>query len=289
MTYVDKRKEWIRSRRKRRHHARRSRLHRQVFRYIMCIALLWGGTSGLMHLRWNINDANTDIIVRGNNVVSSEQVREAIGPVDAKQLFQLDPHKLESKVASLKAVKFAFVRRHAIPRPTITVDVLEEYPWATFSTAPDQPPQAVIAQSGRLIPIKDFPTIEQPPLMIYGQPGLKMTSKSVAQWASWIAFISAQTGEPVQYVDFRKNFEICVQNGDLFLKLGAADNTLTRRLGRLSSILTAIEPLKSRLEYVDLGLDNNIPLKVAKKPIEGRVIGNVDHMQEAHVPGIGDI
>ena len=49
------------------------------------------------------------------------------------------------------------------------------------------------------------------------------------------------------------------------LKLGTPDSTLTRRLGRFSSVMAAIEPLRSKLEYVDLGLDNNIPLKVAKK------------------------
>jgi hypothetical protein len=32
-------------------------------------------------------------------------------------------------------------------------------------------------------------------------------------------------------------------------------------------VLTAIEPLKGRLQYIDLSLDNNIPLKVAKKDI----------------------
>ncbi len=90
-----------------------------------------------------------------------------------------------------------------VPKPAIIVEVLEEYPWASFSTAPDQPPQAVIAQSGRMIPIKDFPTVEQPKLMVYGSPALKLNSKNVAQWASWLAFISAQTGQPVDYVDLR--------------------------------------------------------------------------------------
>jgi hypothetical protein len=171
---------------------------------------------------------------------------------------------------ALQAVKHAFVRRYAFPQPRIVVEVLEEFPWATYAPSPEAPAQYVIAQSGRMIPIKDFPAVTQPPLMIYGNSNLKMTSNDVVQWAKWVAFISEQTQQPVQFVDLRKPFDIRVQNGDLYLKLGTADTSLTRRLGRLTSVLAAVQPMKGRLEYIDLGLDNNIPLKVAKKDLKER-------------------
>jgi cell division septal protein FtsQ len=293
MTYTDERKEWIRSRRNRRKHARRARLNRQVFRYILLLTIFSAGCYSMTRLNWKISNPDADVIVRGNNVVSAEQVRTALGDIGWQKIFQLDPHKLEKKIETLKAVKYAFVRRYSIPKPTVVVEVLEEFPWATFSTSPDLPPQAVISQSGRLIPLKEFPTITQPALVIYGPPGLKLTSKSVAQWASSIAFIGSQTGQPVQAVDMRRSYEIGVQDGDLFLKLGGADATLNRRLGRLSSILSAIEPLKSRLEYVDLSLDNNIPLKVAKKPIENRQqfdgASAIERSMQAELPLRGNI
>ena len=283
--YVDRRKDWIRSRRNRRKQARSARLNRQVFRYILLLGLLWGGGQTLMRLPWLLANPETDIVVHGNHVVTTEQVRKSLGDMTDAKVFQLDPRKLERKVEALKAVKYAFVRRCALPKPVVTVEVLEEFPWATFSTAPDAPPTAVISQSGRMIPLSEFPRIARPPLTIYGAPSLKLNSRLVAQWASWAAFISTQTGQPVQSVDLRKPYEVCVQNGELYLKLGAADGTLTTRLGRLSSILASIEPLKSRLEYIDLGLDNNVPLKLAKRPIEGRQNQEtIEHLQQAQVP-----
>jgi hypothetical protein len=48
------------------------------------------------------------------------------------------------------------------------------------------------------------------------------------------------------------------------LKLGTPDTSLTRRLGRLTSVVAAVDPMKTKLEYIDLGLDNNIPMKLAK-------------------------
>jgi len=294
MTYEDRRKEWIRGRRKKRKHARIARLNRQVFRYMVVLALLWGGTSAVLHRPWRLNASKADVVVRGNHVVTSQQVKTALGDVTGPQIFQLDPRKLEKRVETLQAVKYAFVRRYAIPKPTIIVEILEEYPWATFATGPDSPPQDVISQSGRLISLKDFPSIAQPDLVIYGPPGFKLNGKSVKQWASWIGFIKAQTGEPVQSVDMRHSYEISVQDGDLFLKLGTADGTLTRRLGRLSSIISTLQPLKSRLEYVDLGLDNNIPLKVAKKSLDGKTTASssanpLDRLQQAQMPGRNNI
>jgi cell division septal protein FtsQ len=238
-----------------------------------------------MRLPWAITSPQTEVKIQGNSVASNAQINSAMGDLTDRQIYQIDPHQLEHKVETLKAVKYAFVRRYTLPHPLITVQVLEEVPWATFSTSPDTPPEAVISQSGKFIPIKDFPAISQPALTIYGNHDLKMTGKSVAQWASYIGFIEAQTSKPVQSLDLRHAYEICVQDGDLYLKLGSEDATLTRRLGRLTSILSAVEPLKSRLEYIDLGLDNNIPVKLAKKPIEGRQ-GNLslDHLQQAQLP-----
>lgn len=262
---VDQRKEWIRSRRNKRKQARSARYRRQFFRYFLLLALLYGGYSGFARLPWGLSDVSRDIQVRGNHIASEDQVRGVLGNAMGAKVFQIDPKMLEKQVESLKAVRHAFVRRYALPHPTVVVDVLEEFPWATYSPNPETPPTAVIAESGRMIPINEFPTVAQPKLLIYGPGNMKITRSEVAQWAQWVGFIAEQTGEEVQFVDMRKPQDVRVQDGsDIYLKLGTADTTLTRRLGRLSSVLTAIEPLKGRLEYVDLGLDNNIPIKVAK-------------------------
>ncbi|HEY9679607.1 MAG TPA: FtsQ-type POTRA domain-containing protein [Drouetiella sp.] len=272
---AETRKEWIRSRRQRKKVARRARFRRQMVRYMVLCLLLVLGWSGFTKLPWTLKNSQQDIVVHGNQVANVEQIRKAISsvgnlPLNSTPLYQINPRQIEKQVASLKIVKQAFVRRYALPHPRIVVEVMEEFPWATFSQAPELPPESVIAQSGRLIPIKDFPTINQPPLVFYGKANMKMTHADVAQWAKWVGYISAQTNEKVQYVDLRNSNDIRVQDGALYLKLGSADSTLTRRLGRLTSVLTAVQPMRSRLEYIDLSLDNNIPLKVAKKEKEAK-------------------
>jgi hypothetical protein len=165
----------------------------------------------------------------------------------------------------LPVIKHAFVRRYTLPTPRIIVEVMEEFPWASFGTNPDSDPTYVIAESGRFIPIKDFPKVIKPKLQIYGQPGLHLSSKEVAQWATWIAYIEKQTARTVEIVDLRHVQDVRVQAGDLYLKLGSPDASLSRRLARLASLEGPIASVKDRLEYIDLGLDSNIPLKLAKK------------------------
>lgn len=262
---ADKRQEWIRGRRQRRKLARAARVRRQILRYLLLCLLLASGAGALTVLSWCLTDPDRDIEVRGNSVVAIEQVRGALASDVGKPLYRLDPQRLAGQVRSLEAVRYAFVRRYLLPRPHLVVEVLEEFPWATLATDPGHAPDLVISETGRLIPLSQFPSLVKPQFKIYATSDLRLTRAQVAQWAAWVAYIEAQTGEKVTYLDMRQPQDVRIQDGDLYLKIGSADSTLTRRLARLASLMPALVPFRGRLEYVDLSLDNNIPLKVAKK------------------------
>jgi len=269
---VEQRREWIRSRREQRKLTRRARLHRQTLRYLLLACLLAAGVGSFAYMPWRLHDLNAQVEVRNNKVVSDEQVKEALKNVVDQPLYQLDPSKLEAQVEELGVVKQAFVRRYALPQRRLVVEVMEEFPWASFGTNPDEPTQAVICESGRIVSVEQFPKVVQPELKIYGPANLDLSAKDVSQWATWISLISKQTNHDVESVDMRDVQNIVVQDGDLCLKLGSPDTTLTRRLSRLASLQPAIEPVKERLEYIDLGLDNNVPMKIAKKSDNAKFI-----------------
>lgn len=264
MMQADRRRDWIKSRRKQRNLARTARLRRQFMRYTTLLALLYLGANSIVRLPWAIDNTESQLTVRGNYVTSRQQVAAKVEDSVGKPVFKVDPRALEASIAQLPSVKHAFVRRYAFPEPHILVEVLEEFPWATYVPEPGKPPEAVISQSGRVIPIKDFPGIMRPPLRVYGPAALKMSAADVTQWASWSNYISQQTKMPVESINLTQPHDVQVENVALRLKLGTADSSLTRRLGRLSSVMAAVDPLKTNLEYIDLGLDNNIPMKLAK-------------------------
>jgi len=293
------RQDRIRGRRERRKLARQARFRRQVVRYLVLIVLLVVGIYGLRYVPWCIADADRDIVVEGNQVASVDQVRGALLNCVGKPLYGLDPALLERQVRSLEAVRNAFVRRYLFPRPHLLVQVQEEFPWATFASNPEKPPEAVIAESGRIIPLSEFPAVVRPAFRIFGTRELKLSSSQVSQWASWVACIAAQTGQPVDSVDLREPQIIKVQTGDLHLRLGSADSTLTRRIGRLASVMPALGPLRERLEYIDLGLDNNVPMKLTRaidkpgRPLAQALqaswpVGDTERQREPATPALAD-
>ncbi len=262
LTYAEQRRDWIRSRRERRNQTRLARLRRQVLRYFLLCLLLAIGISAFAYVSWAPTDFKRDVVVHGNQVVTSEHLRTVMEPYLGTPLYRLNPQPIEQSIKSLEAVRFVFVRRYLLPRPHLAVEILEEYPWASFATSPELPNEAVIAQTGKLIPVAKFPLIVQPELRILGARNLKLNSESVTQWATWASFISAQTGQKVESFDLRQSTDVRAQSGDLCLRLGVANNTLTKRIGRLSSVIAELGPVRDKLEYIDLTIDNNIPLKI---------------------------
>jgi cell division septal protein FtsQ len=265
--HIQQRQNWIRSRRQRRKLAKRARLRRQVLRYFSLVALLTIGLCVFKYVPCAIANADSQLAVQGNQVVLSRQVRNAVSKQMYRPLYQLDPQSLSQNICSLQDVQYCFVRRFIFPRPRIIAQVLEEFPWASLSHQPGEPAFGVISESGRTISIDSFPRVIKPSLTIYTPPNTKFDSASVAQWATWVNNIQAQTGKPVSYVDMRNSEDIRIMDSDLYLKIGCADSTLDHRLSRLASIMPTLQEFKNRLAYVDLSLENNIPIRVADKSV----------------------
>ena len=265
--YLDQREGRIRGRREKRKSARVSRTRRQILRYGFLASLMFIGIAGFIRVSWSVVDPESDIKVFGNDVVSAKQVRHALLPYLHRPIYTLDPKALESRIQGLPDVQTAFVRRYLFPRPHLVVNIMEEFPWASFSPSPEQPTVSVISQTGRMVPVSQFPSVPQPSLKIYGSPQLHFKESDVALWANCVNYISTQTHQPVDYVDLRKPEKIQVKSGELCLRLGAADSLLSKRLSRLPSVLPVLANLsKENIEYVDLSLDSNVPLKISKEP-----------------------
>jgi hypothetical protein len=280
--HLQKRQDWIRGRREKRKMARYARLRRQVLRYSLLLVLVVVGTFGFTRLPCAISSTQTDIAIHGNQVVSDDQVREVLQCAVGKSLFKLDPQALEERVSALPAVKYAFVRRYILPRPQLRVEVLEEFPWASYCLTPDGPVEGVVAQTGRMIPLSQFPKVVQPPLRLCINKNTKLSPAQIADWDRWVRLLASQTGQPVSLVDLRNITAIVAYSGPLELRLGAADSTLTRRAGRLASVMPVAEKLKEKLKYINLALDSNIPLKVDKSEKAGP---GADLLLEAAQPG----
>lgn len=276
MAYIEERADRIRGRRTKRKQARTARLRRQVLRYVLLVSLLYVGVAAFVKVQWSLPDPDSDVKVSGNLVVSGAQVKQVLMPLLRKPVYSLNPKELEARVKSLPDVNNAFVRRYLFPRPHIAVHIMEEFPWASVAAGPESPVCGVVSETGRYIPVAQFPNVPQPPLRIFAEPCVKLSQSEVRSWANCVNFVAAQTGTTVDTVDLRKSDDIRMQAGELQLRLGSADSGLLKRLNRLPSILPVLSTIKEHVDYINLGLDSNIPLKVSKMPIKQ------DHAGSAH-------
>ena len=63
----------------------------------------------------------------------------------------------------------------------------------------------------------------------------------------------------------REQNNVKVETSKFVLALGTADISLTSRLHRLASVLDVLACEKKEPTYVNLGLNSNIPVKLARK------------------------
>jgi cell division septal protein FtsQ len=202
-------------------------------------------------------------------VASNEQISSALkSEVVNSPLFVLDPNELENRVKNLSMIKHAFIRRYLLPHPCLKVEVLEEFPWATlYGPSPNLQAKFVVAESGRLISLADFPNVYKPALKIYVEDPkrLHLAESDVEQWANWTNYISKQTQCPVVAIDMLEPHNIKVETSKFSLVLGNPDSGLPRRLYRLAAVLEALASQHKEPIYVNLSLNSNIPVKLAKK------------------------
>jgi hypothetical protein len=265
---VEKRRQWIRSRREQRKLTKLARLRRQLMRYTALALLLVGGGIAFYKTCWNLPSQPTDgrsICIKGNFVASNTQILEALTKSTNVPIYALDPTVLEKKIESLDVIKQAFVRRYALPYPHLQVEVLEEFPWATLYFNDQSAPQFVISQSGRLVSIQDFPHVYQPTLKIYApsKNNIRFNADEVSRWANWISYIEKQGQCPVFSIDMCEPHNVKVETSKFVIALGNLDSSLTSRLYRLASVLDILASEKRQPSYVNLGLNSNIPVKLA--------------------------
>jgi cell division septal protein FtsQ len=294
---VEKRREWIKSRREQRKLTKYARLRRQFLRYFVLLAMLSLGVFAFYRMHCHLNENKNGLIIEGNFVASNKQISDVLKPeVTNTPLFLLNPNELENKIKELSAIKYAFVRRYVLPNPILKVAVLEEFPWATIycseavcANAKCQPvvrlgagitagfpgtidlagvkAKWVVSESGRLIAIAEFPNVYQPALKIYtkntGQ--FNLNQADIEQWANWLAYISKQMQCSIIALDMRESHNVKVETSKFIIVLGNPDSGLTRRLNRLPSVLEVLANQHRDPVYINLALNSNIPVKLAKK------------------------
>ena len=238
---------------------------RSFLRILITVALIYGGYRLYNCKMWYLSaDAfnsvsNPSLKIVGNKITPSYKIlnelrRSELGHVP---IFLMDTKELEANIETLKPIRKVFIRRFWWPaRFVVMVD--ERIPILTIAPSEEVAPIAFFAQGGVLIG-RDYlplnPAYKTYLVLTYGTRGddyRNWDEKKVSRIEKLARMIEANSGEKIEYIDFRDPKDVYVKIQTTNLRLGEFNSTAHKRVRSIAPILGQVKKMDKPVKYIDL-------------------------------------
>lgn len=182
-------------------------------------------------------------------------------------IYMARTNSIKKELMKLAPVENVYIRRYAFPA-RIQIILRERTPLLTILPDINKPPVAFFTTDGILIgkeflPLdKSFRTIK---LLSYGNKGddyNKWDLDKIKEIQKIIKYVETYSKEPVEYIDFRKPNDVFVKIKTVNIRIGKVDETVYKRIEKLSSILPQVKLVDSKVKYLDLSWEKVYYLKL---------------------------
>lgn len=242
----------------------------QLFaRMVMIIALILFGYKLLKLPQWYLSKNvfnsldNPSLEILNNKIVPSYKVLAALrrSEVPHKPIYRLETDEIKNNIMQLDPIENVYIRRFWFPA-RLQIIVEERVPIISISPALNVAPVAFFAKGGKLIgrdymPLpKSFKTVL---VLSYGAKGDDYRSwdnEKIKLIEKVAKSVEANSGERVEYIDYRNAKDVYVKVKTANIRLGTLDDTVFERINRIPSILPQIKTLDKKIKYVDLRWKN---------------------------------
>lgn len=238
---------------------------RALLRIVLILILIYAGYRFYHCKMWYLSAytfnsvENKSLKIIGNKITPSYKILNELrrAGVDERPLFLMETKELEANVETLKPIKNAIIRRFWWPaRLVVMVD--ERIPILTISPSADVAPIAFFAQGGVLIG-RDYlplnPNFKTYLVLTYGTRGddyRNWDEKKVSRIEKLARMIEANSGEKIEYLDFRDPKDIYVKIQTTNLRIGELNSTAPKRVSSISPILGQVKKMDKPVKYIDL-------------------------------------
>lgn len=239
--------------------------------------------------QWNMNPLafanypNTDIVFKDNLLTKDSQLISQLKNIKIpdKPIYLINTEDYRQALKNIPSVKDVYIRRYWLPTRMIFT-VTEKDPALLIYNDSNGFPVYAMTHDGTVLN-KDFlplPEIYKDRVFKIILPGnAKKPDRALIQKYFKIARIAeATTNEKLQYIDLRNASDIKLVMSINLIRLGAMDATIIERLSRLKVIMTPIETIQDKVEYIDLRWDKALSIKEkpekkkpAPKPVSGEM------------------
>lgn len=209
----------------------------------------------------NINSPALEIV--NNKIVPAQKVLSALrrNQVSTRPIFLVKTDNLRDSIMKLEPVQNVYIRRFWFPA-RLKIIIIERTPVITISPDIDVPPIAFFSSDGKLIgrdymPLSD--DLQTVRVITYGRGDdyRNWDKTKINNLKKLASLVEAESGEKVEYIDYRDPKDIYVKIPTVNIRLGSFNAGTFDKTSRIPSLLPQVKMLNKKVKYIDLRWDTN--------------------------------
>ncbi len=209
----------------------------------------------------SLNNPSLEIV--NNRIVPSQKVLSALrrNQVPLKPIFLVKTDNLKKSIMQLEPVRDVYIRRFWFPA-RLQIIVIERIPAITIAPDTEVAPIAFFSSDGKLIgreymPLApEFKTVR---VITYGSGDdyRNWDRTKISNFKKLAATVEIDSGEPVEYIDYRNPKDVYVKIPTVNIRLGSFNAGTFDKIHRIPSLLPQVKMLNKKVKYIDLRWDTS--------------------------------
>lgn len=242
---------------------------RALWKFSLVILMIALGLFILKNPQWRLHKNAFDSLnspaleIVNNRIVPAQKILAALrrNQVSTRPIFLVETENLKKSIMQLEPVQNVYIRRFWCPA-RLQIIIVERTPVITIAPDIDVPPIAFFSADGKLIgreymPLaEDFKTYR---VITYGSGDdyRNWNQTKVNQFRKLAATVEMDSGESVEYIDYRNPKDVYVKIPTVNIRLGSLNAGTFDKIHRIPSLLPQVKMLNKKVKYIDLRWDTN--------------------------------
>ena len=198
-----------------------------------------------------------------NHIVPEQKILYALrrNQVPKQPIFLVKTENLKKSITQLEPIQNVYIRRFWFPA-RLQIIVVERTPIVTISPNLNVPPIAYFSSDGKLIGREYMPLDENYKTVLVitygsGDDYRNWDIAKVKNFKKLADLIESETGEKVEYIDYRNPKDVYVKIQTTSIRLGSMNPSIYSKISRLPSLLPQVKMINKKVKYIDLRWDSN--------------------------------
>ena len=198
-----------------------------------------------------------------NHIVPEQKILSALrrNQVPRQPIFLVKTDDITKSITQLEPIQNVYIRRFWFPA-RLQIIVIERNPIVTISPNLEAPPIAFFSSDGKLIGREYMPLDENydtVAVITYGSGDdyRNWDVQKVKNFKKLADLIKAETGENVEYIDYRNPKDVYIKIPTTSIRLGSMNPSVFSKINRLPSLLPQVKMINKKVKYIDLRWDSN--------------------------------